>query len=270
VVSLFFSLFAGLLLLACSFYVSVSYLHAFWHRRPANVHLFRAAAVELVASLLLLAFWPLWIIMGASYQAKEEGEGEARGRRHPVILLHGFAMNRTNWVWLGRRLARRGIGPLYGTTYFSPQSIRTSAVHLQKFVERVRKRENADKVDIVGHSLGGLVARYYLEKLGGAAHVGRLVTIGSPHGGTHFGKLGFIIPSAKESLADSAFYRELGPVQNGVAYTSVWSRADAIIEPPESASIAPAGTDCVFDDLGHLSLLMSPRVLDAVAGRLKA
>lgn len=267
---LFVSLFAGLLVAACTFYVSASYLHAFWHRRPPNVHLFRAAAVELAASLLLLAFWPLWILVGASYQAKEEGEGEAHGRRHPVVLLHGFAMNRTNWVWLGSRLARRGIGPLYGTTYFSPQSICASALHLQRFVERVRRRENAERVDIVAHSLGGLVARYYIEKLGGAEHVGRLVTIGSPHGGTRIGRLGFLIPSAKESLADSAFYRDLGPVKAGVAYTSVWSRADAIIEPPESASIAPAGHDCVFDDLGHLSLLMSPRVLDAVAGRLKA
>jgi len=50
----------------------------------------------------------------------------------------------------------------------------------------------------------------------------------------------------------------------------VWSRADAIIEPPESSSIAPVGEDRIFDDLGHLSLLLSPRVLDCVADRLAA
>ena len=264
----------GLLVAGCVVYVVLSYLHAFWHRRltvPA-ARLVRAALVELGACLLLLPFWPFWWIVGASYQAAEEGEGEARGRRHPVILLHGFAMNRTNWVWLGRRLAQRGIGPLYGTTYFSPQSVRRSAEHLARFIERVRARESAERVDIVAHSLGGVVARYYIDCLGGGANVGRVVTIGSPHAGTKTAQFGLFIPSAVETCAASPFFAELGPprARDGIEYTSVWSRADAIIEPPESSSIAPAGRDCVFDDLGHLSLLVSPRVLDAVADRLAA
>jgi hypothetical protein len=53
-----------------------------------------------------------------------------------------------------------------------------------------------------------------------------------------------------------------------VSYTSIWSRADAIIVPPESSAISPAGEDCVFDDLGHLTLVVSPRVIDVVAARL--
>jgi pimeloyl-ACP methyl ester carboxylesterase len=249
----------AVLLAACVFYIVVSYTHAFWHRRlttPAR-NLARAAFVEFGACLLLLPFWPLWLLVGASYEATYQGEGSARGKRHPVVLLHGFAMNRTNWIFLGRRLAKRGIGPLYGTSYFSPQSVRRSAEQLQRFVERVRAREKCERVDIVAHSLGGVVARYYIERLGGDAHVGRLVTIGSPHNGTVIARLGALFPSARETLSNSSF-------------TSVWSRADAIIEPPESSSIAPVGEDRVFDDLGHLSLLLSPRVVDAVAERLKA
>lgn len=264
----------GALLAACIFYVVTSYVHAFWHRRLTTpvASLVRAAVVELGACLLLLPFWPLWLVIGASYQAAHEGEGTARGRRHPVVLLHGFAMNRTNWIWLGRRLAKRGIGPLYATSYFSPQSVRRSARHLERFIERVRRREKAERVDIVAHSLGGVVARYYIERLGGAANVGRLVTIGSPHRGTVIARLGALFPSARETLSNSAFYAELGPLspRENIAFTSVWSRADAIIEPPESSSIAPVGEDRVFDDLGHLSLLLSPRVLDTVAERLEA
>lgn len=264
----------GLLLAACIFYVVTSYTHAFWHRRLTTPvgNLVKAAFVEFGACMLLLPFWPLWLVVGASYEAVYEGEGEARGRRHPVVLLHGFAMNRTNWIWLGRRLARRGIGPLYGTTYFSPQSVRRSAEHLARFVDEVRAREQCERVDIVAHSLGGVVARYYVERLDGARKIGRVVTIGSPHKGTVIARLGALFPSARETFHNSAFYAELGPLspQNGVAFTSVWSRADAIIEPPESSSIAPAGEDRVFDDLGHLSLLLSPRVLDTVAERLKS
>jgi triacylglycerol esterase/lipase EstA (alpha/beta hydrolase family) len=259
-------------------FVVASYTHAFWHRHrhhsaPLPVaKLMRAALFELGAILLLSAFWPLWWLVGASYEVATEGEGQAAGRRHPVILLHGFAMNRTNWIWLGRRLAARGIGPLYGTSYFSLQPIRHSAAKLARFVEEVRAKEQCERVDIVAHSLGGVVARWYIDQLGGADKVGRVVTIGSPHRGTATSRLGPFIPSAKETRAGSDFYAALGPLTEraGLSYTSVWSRADAIIEPPESSSIAPAGADCVFDDLGHLSLLLSPRVLDAVAERLCA
>ena len=262
-------LFAG-----CVFYVITSYTHAFYHRhaQASLASLIRAAFVELGACMLLLPFWPLWFLVGASYEATHEGEGTAEGSRHPVIQLHGFAMNRTNWIWLGRRLAKRGIGPLYGTSYFSPQPVRKSAEQLARFIEHVCAREQAERVDIVAHSLGGVVARYYIERLDGARRIGRLVTIGSPHNGTRVARLGSFMPSARESIANSSFYTELGPLaaRDGIAYTSVWSRADAIIEPPESSSIAPVGEDRIFEDLGHLSLLLSPRVLDCVAYSLAA
>jgi triacylglycerol esterase/lipase EstA (alpha/beta hydrolase family) len=262
-------LFAG----GCLLFIVLSYTHAFWHHnRAASLgKLARAALVELGACLLLLPLWPLWWLIGASYQVTHEGDGEARGRRHPVILLHGFAMNRTNWLFLGRRLAKRGIGPLYGTSYFSPQAIRRSAVALGRFVEKVCAREQAERIDIVAHSLGGVVARYYVERLDGAKRVGRIITIGSPHRGTAVSRFGIAMPSAAQTRIGSDFYSELGPVaaRAGLALTSIWSHADAVIEPPESASVAPVGEDCVFDDLGHLSLLLSPRVVDVVAERLR-
>jgi pimeloyl-ACP methyl ester carboxylesterase len=255
-------------------YIVVSYTHAFaqGHRTTSFGNLIRAVLAELGACLVLLPFWPLWWLVGASYQVVQEGEGTARGNRHPVILLHGFAMNRTNWLWLGRRLAARGIGPLYGTSYFSPQPVRRSAVLLARFVERVCAREKAERVDVVAHSLGGVVARYYIERLDGAKRIGRLVTIGSPHRGTVVARYGIGMRSAHETRIGSDLWSELGPIvaREGLQVTSIWSRADAIIEPPESASIVPAGEDRVFDDLGHLSLLMSSRVLDTVAERLQS
>jgi pimeloyl-ACP methyl ester carboxylesterase len=264
----------ALLVAACVFYVVTSYTHAFWHRRLTTPvgNLVRAAFVEFGACMLLLPFWPLWMIVGASYKVAHQGAGIARGKRHPVVLLHGFAMNRTNWIWLGRRLAKRGIGPLYGTSYFSPQSVRRSAEQLSRFIDRVCAHQQCERVDIVAHSLGGVVARYYIERLGGDKVIGRIVTIGSPHRGTIIARLGALFPSARETLHNSSFYNDLGPLarREHIAFTSVWSRADAIIEPPESSSIAPAGEDCIFEDLGHLSLLLSPRVLDTVASRLQA
>ncbi len=255
---------AGLVTLGCVFYVAGSYAVAF-ARPPRPPRLVRVALVELASTLLLISLWPLWWLIGASYGLVKPDSGV---KRHPVILLHGLAMNRSQWLWLGRRLARGRLGPLYGTSYFSPQSVVTSARHLQEFVAYVMAREDAERVDIVAHSLGGVVARYFIEQMGGAEHVGRLVTLGSPHRGTRLGRFGLaIMPVAREIMAESELLAGLRH-HGEVRYTSIWSRADAIIIPPESSSVAPAGTDRVFDDLGHLSMLLSPRVADAVAAAL--
>ncbi len=262
----------ALLAVACVFYVVFTYAFAFGPRRESsNTHqakLLPAALKELVATLVMMPLYPLWWIIGASYRAVHEGEGHARGR-HPVILLHGFGMNRTNWIWIAPKLIARGLGPLYGTSYFSLQRTQLSAKHLRDFVEYVLAREDAERVDIVAHSLGGVVARYYIERLGGAKRVGRLVTIGSPHRGTVLGRLG-IVPSARQLVAGSDFLSDLGQMREGVIYASIWSRADAVVVPPESSSIAPCGEDCIFDDLGHLSLLLSPRVAETIADKLVA
>jgi triacylglycerol esterase/lipase EstA (alpha/beta hydrolase family) len=235
--------------------------------------LWRAAAVELLTTLFVMPLWPLWSVLGATYEALESGHpSEESAARRPVILLHGFAMNQTQWWWMGRRLARRGAGPLYGMTYFSLQSVARSARHLRRFIERVRHKEHGARVDIVAHSLGGVVARYYIERLGGESAVERVITIGSPHHGSATGRLAPLIPAARDTDGASALLTELGPMRETrprVSYTSIWSRADAIIVPPESSAIAPAGEDCVFDDLGHLTLVVSPRVIDVVADHLR-
>ena len=261
----------GLLLSGCVLYVLFSYGSAFLFRPStwSGAKLWRAALKELLTTFLLVPLWPLWWLLGSVYRLGEEGVGTARGRRNPIILLHGFGMNRTQWMWMARRLRARGLGPIYGFNYFSLQGVPRSARRLQRYVDDVLARESVSEIDIVAHSLGGLVARYFIERMGGSRHVGRLITIGTPHGGTRLGRFVPLVPSARDLLGGSALLQDLGVVRPGAAYTSIWSRADAIIQPPESSSIAPAGIDEVFDDLGHLSLVVSPRVVDVIEGRLR-
>jgi pimeloyl-ACP methyl ester carboxylesterase len=255
----------------CLGYVVLSYTSAFLFRpRSGSARLWRAALVELLVCWLLVPLWPLWWLLGAVYQRVEEGEGVALGRRHPVVLLHGFGMNRTQWIWMARRLRAHGHGPIYGLNYFSLQTVRASAEQLARQIDRVLEHERVEKVDLIAHSLGGIVARYYIERMSGGPKVGRLVTIGTPHGGTAIGRYGIGIPAARDLRGGSVVLTDLGPVRAGAVYTSIWSRADAIVQPPESSSIAPAGVDEVFDDLGHLSLVLSPRVVDLIDARLRA
>jgi triacylglycerol lipase len=251
--------------LGCVVYVATTYVLAF-AGAPRPRGLWRVALVEVLATVLLISLWPLWWLLGASYELAEEGKGK---KGNPVVLLHGFAMNRSQWLWLGRHLVKRGVGPLYGTSYFSPQLVAKSAGHLARFIDDVRAREGAEQVDIVAHSLGGVVARYYIEQMGGSQSVAKLVTLGSPHRGTRLGRFGLLVPVARELTEESELLAGLSPAE-AVEYTSIWSRADAVVIPPESSSVAPAGTDCVFDDLGHLSMLLSTRVADRIVEHLSA
>ena len=264
-------------------------------RPPRPRRLLVAVLKELLANLVLIPVWPLFLFIGARYQRRHtDPTGRRRGR--PVILLHGYLMNRTNWVWLGRALSRRGLGPLYGLSYLSTAGSERAARRLARFVEEVCAREGADTVDIVAHSLGGLVARRYIEHMDGGPRVRRLITIGTPHRGTGwarviFGKAGRDLAPPLSTVGGHG-QAPIGSsnmgAPEGVLYTSIWSRCDNLVVPPESAQLTPrlppdgAATataidasgdrldDVVFDDLGHLSLLVSPRVADAVATRLAA
>ncbi len=86
----------------------------------------------------------------------------------PVVLLHGFIDNRSVFVLLRRSLAQHGRQQIESLNY-SPLTcdIRTAAELLGRHIEEICGARGSREVDIVGHSLGGLIARYYVQRLGG-------------------------------------------------------------------------------------------------------
>lgn len=224
----------------------------------------RALPREFLAELCSVVLWPWFVLAGGRYEPSC-----SRPDCRPIVLLHGYGMNRMSFFWLGRALARRGLGPLIGTSYVSLRSVRSSAQRLAGFIERTCAAEGVPKVDLVCHSLGGLLARYYAERLGGARHIHHIVTIGTPHQGTVAGHAA-LGRSALDLRPRSQLLDELatGPRPEGVVLTSIYSRADNIVVPPGNARLHGAGDEVEFGDLGHMALLLSPRVADAVAARL--
>jgi triacylglycerol esterase/lipase EstA (alpha/beta hydrolase family) len=224
----------------------------------------RALPREFLAELWAVVSWPWFGLAGASYRSSRPASGP-----RPVILLHGYGMNRMCFAWLGRALARRGLGPLHAMSYVSLRSVRSSARELARFVEKICHDARVPDVDLICHSLGGIVARYYAERLGGAARVKHLVTIGTPHRGTLCGRAA-LGRSGQDLRPRSDVLLELAacPRPAGIKLISIYSRADNVIVPADSAAVGSAGEDVVFEHLGHMGLLMSPRVADAIATRL--
>ena len=228
-------------------------------RQPPG--LVRAVALEWAVALAVSAARPLGLF-GLPVSGPP-----ARGPR-PVLLLHGYAMGRMNFFLLARRLHRAGLGPLVGFEYASLGSIRRAAAALGAFVDQLTG-ELGTRVDLVGHSLGGVVARTYVCDGAGAGRVENLITIGSPHAGTWFSRFG-VGSSSVEAKVDSPFLRELAsrPIPPGVRATAIWSRADGLVSSPLFARL-PGAEEIVYDDLGHLTMLASPRVAAEVIARLR-
>jgi triacylglycerol esterase/lipase EstA (alpha/beta hydrolase family) len=224
---------------------------------------------------------------------------------YPVVLVHGTYENMyNNWGAAAPLLAENGYCAFalnYGGR--SPNSpvqatgpIADSAAQLATFVDRVRAATGASKVDIVGHSQGGMMPRYYLKNLGGGAKVDKLVGLApSNHGTTINGLtelgrqlgtqeltdtlLGIDCQSCVEQEIGSDFLAELnagGETVPGIEYTVIATKMDEVVTPYTSAFLAPAPNvtnitvqdQCALDTAEHLSLSADPVALTDVLNAL--
>ena len=129
----------------------------------------------------------------------------------------------------------------------------------------------ATPLSLVGHSLGGLVCRWYLQELGGAARVNKLVTLATPHAGTRaarygVGDLAGALRPGSEILARLSAGRARA---SEVAHTAIVAGADRMVTPPSSAAELDDAEVHWIDGLGHNEALFDPRVFELVARALR-
>jgi pimeloyl-ACP methyl ester carboxylesterase len=191
----------------------------------------------------------------------------------PILLLHGMVDNRSIFTLLRRGLRRRGFGRIVAVNYsVLTNDIPSAAQRLAGHVEQLCAESGYDRVHIVGHSLGGLIARYYVQRLGGDERVHTLVCLGTPHNGT---KAALFVPRriAGQLRPGSDVIAELAEPAAGcrTRFVSVWSDLDQLIVPKRSARIDhPDLTvrNVFVRGLGHLSLPVDGRVVHAICAAL--
>lgn len=200
-----------------------------------------------------------------------ESSVEAAGT--PILLLHGMVDNRSIFHVLRRSLRRRGFVAVTAMNY-SPllSDVRRAAHQLALQVERLCSETGYERIHIVGHSLGGIIARYYVQRMGGDERVHTLVTLGSPHGGTRVARL---LPRrvARQVLPGSRLMRELAaPAPDcRTRFVAFWGELDQIVVPMTSARVdhPDLRADNRFvSGVGHLSLPIDGRVVHAIGTTL--
>ena len=200
-------------------------------------------------------------------------EGFAQGA-HPVLLLHGWVATRRVRSLLGRRLRRDGysvfsvhLGGLFDT--FNSDGIPRLADLVAAKVEKLRQRHDLGRISIVGHSEGGLIARYYIKRLRGNRNVRTLITLGTPHRGTVMAFAGiFLLGVLSRSIWQltplSPFIRELkkGPWPKDVKLVSIYSSCVLDEIPGEPVK------NVEVENVSHAELLFSRAVYNAIQREL--
>lgn len=173
--------------------------------------------------------------------------------KQPIVFVHGFSgVDQLNFPYLYTCFYNDGWPSswLYMYTYNSTNGVANAANVLKSKVNDCLAKTGQSKVDIVAHSMGGLVARYYITKLGGSAKVRHLVTLGAPHHGTDWAYACFF-QSCYDMRPNSALINSLGGQGCNI---SLWSCCDEVIIPNSSAQ---CGTSVAIGCYGHLSMLAS-------------
>lgn len=210
---------------------------------------------------------------------------QAAGKK-PVIIVAGTLQRADSYEPLAARLRANGHQVyIYELPNLGRGDIAHSATGLAAFADRVRAETGADKVDLVGHSQGGLVARQYVKFNGGADHVRNLVGLGTPNRGT----LTSLVPSAlgvgkdgavafDQMVPGSDFLRALNQGDDtigDVRYTNFYTNQDLIVVPVATATLNDGAMNVRIQDqlpdnrVTHPGLPFDPAVQNGIEDALR-
>lgn len=221
----------------------------------------RLLAAESGCLAITLLLYPFGWLPAPSPRVRSDG--------HPVLLLHGLFQNRACWYWTAWRLRRAGYGPVQAINLPPWQTIEAHAARLGHAVESLRAASGVAQVDLIGHSMGGILARHYLAQPGQAARVRRCVLLGTPNAGSALAPFA-ISPLGRLLHPGSSFLSQLAavPPPAGVQVTAILSRHDNLVLPWDSARLD--GADNIeLDGIGHTTLLYHPRVFAPLRATLQ-
>lgn len=189
--------------------------------------------------------------------------------RNPVLLVHGF--NGTPAIFRGMSdyLAKSGwfVYDLTLTPSNGELGIEQLAQQVANYIAKTFTAEQP--LDLIGFSMGGIVSRYYVQRLGGIDRVQRLLTISSPHHGT-WTAYALGRPGCIQMRPDSTFLQELNQdvaMLEQLNFTSIWTPFDLMIVPANSSKM-PVGREVQVPVLYHDWMPIDIRCLEAVVAAL--
>ncbi len=191
--------------------------------------------------------------------------------RNPVLLVHGIFRKKS--VFKGMSIYLSSLGWEVHSFDLKPSNARLG---LDKLAEQISAYVTQDfapnqPIDLVGLSMGGLVSRYYVQKLGGNKRVQRFITIASPHYGTW---LAYTLPfiGCVQMRPGSAFLQDLNrdiEILTQLSFTSIWTPYDFIIVPPQNSRLR-IGQEIKLPIFAHAMMVRDKKTLQALVKALSS
>ena len=190
--------------------------------------------------------------------------------RIPVLLVHGLVDNRSVFTVMRHSLRRRGFAQVCSWNY-SPllSDVARGAADLGEHIERICAQTGHERVHVVGHSLGGLIARYHVQRQAGDRRVAALVTLGTPHQGSIWAHV-LPTPLVRQLRPGSPLLQELAePAPRcRTRITAIYSNLDEMVVPTHSGRCDHpdlGARNVLVRGVGHMSLPIHRGVADEVA-----
>jgi triacylglycerol lipase len=245
----------------------------FIHFTNRKIDFFPKFLKSLIRWLHAITFETLVFLMGlllrplGYFTNQKKARGPSSGR--PILLIHGYLHDSSAWVYLRKKLSREGFGPIYTLNLIHPfLSIRSYGEEVRKKAEEIALETGRKDLILMGHSMGGLVSAWYATKLAPPSTVTDVITLGSPLKGTYVAHIA-VGPNGKEMRPHSEFVQEL---QKAIAESShirfhhIGTKTDQLVIPHTSSWLGePSERHFILDDIGHVTLLFSPRVLQKIS-----
>lgn len=191
-----------------------------------------------------------------------EAQPLADDGHRPVIFVHGLGGHRGNFLPLRLFFRLNGRTRTYSASLAAGTDFDAMAVALRDFIDqvcRVNALDEAAQVDVVAHSLGGLIARLAIEDERVRARIATLVTLATPHGGTHAARF-LSTPATLALRPDSELVKRLSaqmPWRGTPRLVTVWSRSDVILLPAQTAVLD--GAEVIeLEGFSHYGFLLKP------------
>lgn len=239
-------------------------------RRPST---YTGHLRELSSAAVTTALWPLgW-----------RGDGEpavaGEGATTPVLLVHGFGANKSNWLFIRRHLEQAGYHRVDALNYnpFS-DDVPGLAARCTARAEALMARYGTDRIHLVGHSMGGIIIRYAVQ-VDGLEGVGVAATVCSPHGGS--GMARYHLPFLRRPFAAGLQLDPSSTVMRlfrstarplPTRFVAYYSNLDLIVPARRAMITEPEleATNILVKDHGHLSIMLSRRLATSIVDQFGA
>jgi triacylglycerol lipase len=238
--------------------------------RAAVVHANEAAML-----MSVVARAPLRMVGGRGESASNRSphlKAHTAPATRPVLLVHGLAGTKSSWSLVAQTLSARGL--TVDAIAYAPlgTSMERLADQLVAEAQTILSRTGADKVHLVGHSLGGVVIAQAIAdgRLDGL--VDTIITLGSPFGGSPWAGLLPFVVIVRALRPGSPLLQRLAsaPVPDGVRWLAVTAALDIIVPGLRSVPTHAEVEKITFGNVGHLGLLISRQVIEYIAAALSA